>query len=71
MGITGNALQWFKSYLSDRQQIVDINSKFSNLRRIKISILQGSILGPILFLCYINDLARVTSFLTFMFADDT
>jgi hypothetical protein len=71
MGITGNALLWFKSYLSDRQQIVDINGKFSNLRRIKISILQGSILGPILFLCYINDLARVTSFLTFMFADDT
>jgi hypothetical protein len=71
MGITGNALEWFRSYLSDRQQIVDINGTFSNLRRIKISILQGSILGPILFLCYINDLFRVTSFLTFMFADDT
>jgi hypothetical protein len=62
MGITGNALEWFRSYLSDRQQIVDINGTFSNLRRIKISILQGSILGPILFLCYINDLFRVTSF---------
>jgi len=71
MGISGIALQWFRSYLSDRQQVVDINGKFSNLRRIKISILQGSILGPILFLCYINDLARVTSLLTFMFADDT
>jgi hypothetical protein len=67
----GITLQWFRSYLSDRQQVVDINGKFSNLRRIRISILQGSILGPILFLCFINDLARVSSLLTFMFADDT
>jgi len=37
----------------------------------KISILQGSILGPILFLCYINDLYRVTDLFTLMFADDT
>ena len=40
-------------------------------KKIKISILQGSILGPILFLCYINDLYRVTDLFTLMFADDT
>jgi len=71
MGITGSALNWFKSYLSDRTQIVDINGSRSRSRQIKISILQGSILGPILFLCFINDLFRVTNLLTLMFADDT
>ena len=71
MGVTGPALAWFKSYLSDRKQIVDINGNRSRERKIKISILQGSILGPILFLCFINDLYRVTSLLTLMFADDT
>jgi hypothetical protein len=71
MGITGTAYEWFKNYLSDRTQIVDINGNISKLRKIKISILQGSILGPILFLCFINDLYSVTSLLTLMFADDT
>jgi hypothetical protein len=71
MGVVGTALQWFKSYLSDRSQIVDINGNQSKAKEINISILQGSILGPILFLCYINDLHRVTDLLTLMYADDT
>ena len=71
MGVTGAALEWFKSYLSERSQLVDNNGNRSRLRKIKISILQGSILGPILFLCFINDLYRVTNLLTLMFADDT
>jgi hypothetical protein len=71
MGINGTALNWFKSYLSNRTQKVDINGKLSESRKIKISILQGSILGPILFLCYINDLYSVTNLLTLMYADDT
>jgi hypothetical protein len=71
MGISGTALNWFKSYLANRSQRVDMNGNLSNSRNIKISILQGSILGPILFLCYINDLHTVTSLLTLMYADDT
>jgi len=71
MGIRGTALEWFKSYLSERTQFVDINGNHSSEKKIKISILQGSILGPILFLCYINDLYRVTDLFTLMFADDT
>jgi hypothetical protein len=71
MGVTGTALEWFKSYLSDRSQIVDINGNLSRVRKIKISVLQGSILGPILFLCFINDLHNVTQLLTLMYADDT
>jgi hypothetical protein len=71
MGITGTALNWFKSYLSDRTQVVDINGSMSRSRKLKISVLQGSVLGPILFLCFINDLYTVTELLTLMFADDT
>jgi len=71
MGIKGTALQWFTSYLSNRSQYVDINGNNSNLKKIKISILQGSILGPILFLIYINDLHLACDLFTVMFADDT
>ena len=71
MGVQGTELNWFKSYLSDRLQFVDINGKYSSKKPIKSCILQGSILGPILFLIYINDLFLVSSSLTLMFADDT
>ncbi len=71
MGIPGIAYEWFKSYLSDRSQVVDINGNISRSRKIKISVLHGSVLGPILFLCFINDLHSITSLLTLMFADDT
>jgi len=71
MGIRGTALKWFKSYLNKRTQFVDINGNFSSEKDITTCILQGSILGPILFLIYINDLFRVSQSLTLMFADDT
>jgi hypothetical protein len=71
MGVRGTALHWFKNYLANRKQKVDINGQLSDERGIEISIMQGSILGPILFLCYINDLHTVTTLLTLMFADDT
>jgi hypothetical protein len=70
-GIVGTELAWFKSYLSDRSQVVDINGTHSTPRDIDISVIQGSILGPILFLIYINDLPNATNLATFMFADDT
>jgi len=47
MGISGAALSWFKSYLSNRSQIVEVNGHRSQSRKVKISIMQGSILGPI------------------------
>jgi hypothetical protein len=71
MGVRDTALLWFRNYLSNRKQIVDINGHRSDEKGIEISILQGSILGPILFLIYINDLHSVTSLLSLMFADDT
>ena len=70
-GIFDSSLQWFKTYLSNRKQIVDINGNYSEIKTINISVLQGSILGPILFLCYINDLYKATDLASFLFADDT
>ena len=71
LGISGTPLKWFKSYLSDRKQCVEVNGKISNEKDISISVLQGSILGPILFLCYINDLPGSTLLYTLLFSDDT
>jgi hypothetical protein len=71
MGIVGLALRWFTSYLEGRNQCVDIAGNLSSLKEIVISVLQGSILGPILFLCYINDLPDCTDLLALLFADDT
>jgi hypothetical protein len=70
-GINGNTHEWFKSYLSDRIQKVDINGNLSSEKVFNISVIQGSILGPILFLIYINDLYTCSELLTLMFADDT
>ena len=57
-GITGKNLAWFKSYLSNTKQYIEIgeNSK-TDLKRVTCGIPQGSIIGPPLFLVYVNDLA--------------
>ena len=70
-GVTGVTHKWFTSYLANRKQQVEINGTLSDSKDIDISILQGSILGPILFLCFINDLPNSTLLYSFLFADDT
>ena len=60
LGIKGPALKWFSSYLSNRKQVVDINGVLSEIKLITCSVLQGSILGPLLFLCFINDFPNST-----------
>ena len=71
-GIRGTALKWFTSYLADRQQYVSVNGHCSNYLNITCGVPQGSFLGPLLFLIYINDLPNSTKVLTFyLFADDT
>ncbi len=71
MGIQGTTHKWFESYLSNRSQCVDIAGNFSDLIGLDISVIQGSTLGPILFLCYINDFWKATSLFSVLFADDT
>ena len=71
-GIRGIANSWFKSYLSNRKQSVCISGYFSELKTILHGVPQGSVLGPLLFLLYINDLPNaISNSDTFLFADDT
>ena len=71
-GIRGSALNWFKSYLSNRKQYTFINGFSSSVKLITCGVPQGSVLGPLLFLLYINDLPNISKKLDFfLFADDT
>ena len=71
-GLPGIAKDWVESYLSERKQFVKFNEKESNLLTVKTGVPQGSILGPKLFILYINDIYNVSDILKFiLFADDT
>jgi hypothetical protein len=70
-GINGIAHEWFTSYLKDHKQRVDFDNHLSTESIFNISVIQGSILGPILFLIYINYLYNALALLKLMFADDT
>ena len=71
-GIRGVCNDWFKSYLSDRKQFVSINGYNSDLMPVDCGVPQGSVLGPLLFLIYINDLHKAIQYCkVHHFADDT
>ena len=71
-GIRGVAFDWFKSYLSSRKQYVQFNGIHSGHSEVKCGVPQGSVLGPILFLLYINDIVNVSNILyPILFADDS
>ena len=71
LGIRGIANTWFKNYLSNRKQYMELNGIKSSLAKITCGVPQGSILGPILFLIYVNDICNATPLNILSFADDT
>ena len=71
-GVSGPLLKWFENYLTGRKQRVVINGTLSSWAYVKSGVPQGSVLGPVLFLLYVNDMPRVVrSSSIAMFADDT
>jgi len=71
-GVRGVPLEWFNSYLRDRQQYVQYNDHESVMMKVDCGVPQGSVLGPLLFIIYTNDLPNILDKLScIMFADDT
>ena len=70
-GLTGNVLLWLKDYLSNRKQCVVVKNEKSSEVSIAAGVPQGSVLGPLLFLVYINDITDNLLSVTRLFADDT
>ena len=70
-GIRGNANNLFASFLANRKQYVFLNHTQSNYRYIKCGVPQGSVLGPLLFTIYVNDISSSTTSAPRLYADDT
>ena len=71
-GVKDNAFRWFSSYLTGRYQYVDMEGVLSEISHIKTGVRQWSILGPLLFILYVNDMRTISEKFTFItYADDT
>jgi hypothetical protein len=71
MGVSLESVKWFKSYLCNRSQIVDVNGELSESMSITCGVPQGSILGPLLFLMYVNDMSASINCKLLLYADDS
>ena len=71
MGLSGSLISWFASYLDNRKQRVAVEGNLSDILGVNAGIPQGSILGPLLFFIYINDIVDEIGSCIRLFADDT
>jgi hypothetical protein len=70
-GIKGNVLAWIENFLSQRRQCVSIKGSTSSWISVESGVPQGSVLGPVLFIIYVNDITDSVSCISKIFADDT
>ena len=70
-GFSCQSITWFESYLSNRRFQVNIKNKYSNVANINCGVPQGSILGPLLFLLYVNDMPQAVDCELFLYTDDS
>ena len=71
LGFSNSTILWFKSYLQDRSFTVNIGKEYSNHGNLSCGVPQGSILGPLIFLLYVNDMARAVDCDPLLYADDS
>ena len=71
LGFAGKTIAWYTSYLTNRSFIVNVGNKFSSPGKLSCRVPQGSILGPLLFLLYVNDMPQAVNSELLLYADDT
>ena len=71
IGFSNHTVKWFQSYLSNRKFTINLKNSFSEVSSISCGVPQGSILGPLLFLIYVNDMPMAVKCDLFLYADDT
>ena len=71
-GVNNKSLKWFEDYLTNRSQKTKVNGELSSTREIECGVPQGSVLGPLLFIVYVNDIGRyITELKVSLYADGT